>query len=92
MAKSCNQIDEHHRKPRHQGGEDTIANISYVNRKKHRGFHTCFDRRDDNNRKRPATAQEVVEDLNRYWIDPAYEVVLREREVMPANQLRLDLE
>lgn len=93
MAKSCHQIDEHHRKPLHQGGKDIASNVAYVNRKKHRGFHTCFDRHDENNCKRPATANEVVEDLNKFWIDPAYEVILVEREVkVSPNQLRLDIQ
>lgn len=61
----------HHRVPRVQGGtrRSPKGNIQKVDSKKHEAWHTLF----------PGymTAHQIVEELNKYWIDPRYKVTIR---------------
>ncbi len=64
----------HHRVPRVQGGtrRSPKGNIRRVDRKKHEAWHTLF----------PGymTAHQIVEELNKYWIDPRYRVTIEPTE------------
>ena len=58
----CN-ITKHHRKMKTHGGSDDPSNIYYAKEILHRAFHTLFGH---------MNAEEIAQELNRHWIDPAY--------------------
>lgn len=74
----------HHRKPISIGGSDEERNLSWVKDNKHRAWHLLFSN---------MTAQEIANEINTRWIDPAYrlEVVQVKQEHNP-NQLELPFE
>lgn len=65
------QFDEHHRVPRSKGGNDAPTNIVLVRVTKHRAYHTLFENK---------CPHEVAQELNKTWIDPAYELVVIKRQ------------
>lgn len=62
--------DRHHRKPRSMGGRSDRQNISSVRPNMHRAYHTLFG---------PGDPEVIARILNAIWIDPKYELVVRER-------------
>lgn len=58
--------DKHHRKPRSIGGDNSNRNISMVNQKMHRAWHTLFKNK---------TAYEIAELINEFWLDPDYKFI-----------------
>lgn len=67
-------IDKHHRLPRSRGGSNRNSNISLVRKDLHVAYHRLFGN---------ATPDEIVEILNRVWIDPAYKLVAVRRNRVP---------
>lgn len=67
-------IDKHHRLPRSRGGSNRNSNISLVRKDLHVAYHKLFGN---------ATPDEIVEILNRVWIDPAYKLVAVRRNRVP---------
>lgn len=62
-----NGQSRHHRLPRSRGGGDDPDNISVVSKKLHEKYHGLFGN---------ATAEEIVEIMNKVWLDPCYKLVL----------------
>jgi hypothetical protein len=66
--------NEHHRLPRVQGGtrKSPKGNIVKVDTKRHEAWHTLF----------PGymSVHQIVEEINKYWIDPRYEVTVQPTE------------
>ena len=67
-------IDKHHRLPRSRGGSNRNSNISLVRKDLHVAYHRLFGN---------ATPDEIVEILNKVWIDPAYKLVAVRRNRIP---------
>jgi len=67
-------IDKHHRLPRSRGGSNRNSNISLVRKDLHVAYHRLFGN---------ATPDEIVEILNKVWIDPAYKLVAVRRNRVP---------
>lgn len=63
-------MTEHHRLPESLGGKRTPENISTVEAKKHQAWHILF---------RNLPAEAIVAIINKKWIDPQWELVLRKR-------------
>lgn len=63
-------MTEHHRLPRSLGGKSVPENISIVESKKHQAWHILF---------RNLTVEAIVAIINKKWIDPQWELVLRKR-------------
>lgn len=63
--------DRHHRKARCIGGGGNARNISNVRTDLHRAYHKLFGHGDP---------EVIVRILNTIWIDPKYELVVRERD------------
>lgn len=59
-------ISRHHRQCRSNGGKTIASNISYVDPKQHKAFHTLFANK---------TPPEIAKILNEVWLDPAYRFV-----------------
>lgn len=53
----------HHRKPTSIGGDDSARNTQLVNYKQHQAWHILFANK---------TAPEIIDLINRYWIDPDF--------------------
>lgn len=62
----------HHRKPVSLGGSSHKSNISRVTLQKHQCFHLLFAN---------MTPEQIADELNRIWIDPAYRMVAVNRQV-----------
>jgi len=60
----------HHRQCRSNNGDDSVSNISIVERKKHSSWHVLFDNM-------PPT--EIAETINNIYIDSSYEFICRKR-------------
>lgn len=71
------KLTRHHRKPRCNGGTNDPENISMVRDDRHCAFHLLFSE---------GSPEKVAEMLNKYWIDPAYEMVVVPKEY--ANGIR----
>jgi len=67
-------IDKHHRLPRSRGGSNRNSNISLVRKDLHVAYHKLFGN---------DTPDEIVEILNKVWIDPAYKLVAVRRNRVP---------
>ena len=65
------QQTKHHRLPKCLGGTDDPSNISFVRDDRHRAYHLLFSE---------GSPDKVVMRLNKYWIDPAYELVVVPKE------------
>lgn len=63
--------DRHHRRCKSNGGANTPNNISIVERVKHNAFHTLFGNKD---------VIEIANTLNRTWIDPRFELIVKEKD------------
>lgn len=61
----------HHRKPKAQGGTDDPDNLIRVLKSKHEAWSCLFEG--------TKTPQEIVDEINNVWIDPAYRVALIKR-------------
>ena len=66
----------HHRKCKTNGGSGRISsgNMIEVDVLKHRAFHLLFGTK---------TTEQIAAILNKTWIDPAYELVVRKRNEIP---------
>jgi hypothetical protein len=64
-------LTRHHRKPRSLGGTRSRENISRIPAKKHTAWHILFQN---------FSAEQIAEEINRLYLDPDYELVLRRRE------------
>jgi hypothetical protein len=60
-------VSKHHRKPRSLGGNNDPQNISYVDIKKHRLWHSLFCN---------YTPEQIFDEINKIWLDPAYQIKL----------------
>lgn len=58
--------DNHHRKPRSRGGDNSPRNIVRVPRNKHEAFHLLFENH---------SPEEIATILNDFWIDTDYFMV-----------------
>mgnify|MGYP003661321801 CR=1 FL=1 len=76
------KLTKHHRKCQIHGGTDDNGNIAMVTDRKHKAWHTVFGTK---------TADKIVWELNNVWLDPAYTVILVEKEKDIPNQLKLRL-
>lgn len=65
-------MTRHHKKCRSNGGTDDWSNLSYVPQIQHRAWHTLF---------KNDKPEEIVRQINSMWLDPAYELVLKPREL-----------
>ena len=65
------KLTDHHRKPKAQGGTRAYGNISRIPHKKHVAWHLLF----------PGdwAPQQIVDEINRVFIDPNYRIVLERR-------------
>ena len=61
------RTNRHHRRPRSQKGSGAPRNISRVSVLKHIAWHDLFGN---------MTAEEIVEEINRVWLDPDFFMVL----------------
>lgn len=59
----------HHRKPISIGGSDEERNLSWVKDNKHKAWHLLFSN---------MTAYEIVNEINKYYLDPDFKMVLME--------------
>lgn len=77
------KTDLHHRLPRLQNGTDTFPenNLVVVPKKRHAHWHALFS----GNR----TLESIVQELNNVWIDPRYEIFIKEKEIPIKGQLSL---
>ena len=57
----------HHRKPSSIGGTSDQRNISILPKSKHTSWHYLFGN---------LTAERIVEEINRQYIDPDYELIV----------------
>lgn len=80
MQKKKVKVDRHHRKPQSIGGTDDPENISIVKITHHRNWHLLFENK---------SVPEIVRLLNKYWIDPDYQIYYKEKEKGDKNQLKL---
>lgn len=62
--------NQHHRRPRSKGGDDSPENVIVVNYDKHKAWHLLFG---------TLHPEMIVTLINEIWLDPAYKVVLKER-------------
>jgi len=62
--------NKHHRKCKSNGGTNSKENISMVKMTEHRAFHFLF---------RNCNAYGIAEILNKTWIDPDYEIIVRKK-------------
>ena len=69
-SKSPQGKNRHHRKPKSRGGGNSNRNISVVSIAQHQAWHTMFAN---------MQPQQIVDKINRTWIDPDYELVLTRR-------------
>ena len=69
-SKSPQGKNRHHRKPKSRGGGNNERNISVVPIIQHQAWHTMFNN---------MQAQQIVDKINRTWIDPDYKLVLVRR-------------
>ena len=58
----------HHRKPVSRGGKTIPENLSVVPVVKHRAWHTLFGN---------MNPMEIADEINKYWLDPSYEFIVR---------------
>lgn len=65
-----NHDSRHHRKCRSNGGTNDKENIVYVSQVAHRAFHTLFANKN---------AYGIAQILNKIWIDPEYELIVRKK-------------
>ena len=70
IKSKTHKLSEHHRLPTSLGGTSEIDNISYLTPTKHQSWHTLFQNWD---------AERIVEEINRLYIDPHYEVIAIKR-------------
>ena len=63
--------NNHHRKPRSLGGDNSKANISNVCRDKHAAWHLLF-------KNHPPERIALI--INNVWLDPDYEFVVVKKE------------
>ena len=74
MHKSEYTLSKHHRRPRSLGGDNSRENLVTVLDCQHRAWHKLFDNYD------PHTIARII---NTTWLDPRYELVVRERRKTP---------
>jgi hypothetical protein len=69
----------HHRKAKVNGGSGKISsgNMIEVDVLKHRAFHLLFGTKN---------TEQIAAILNKTWIDPAYELVVRKRNEIPRTE------
>ena len=60
----------HHRKPRSLGGRREPKNLVRLPHKKHQAWHLLFAN---------FTPQQIADEINRLYLDPDYEIVVRKR-------------
>lgn len=65
-----NKLTRHHRKPKSLGGTTERKNVSKIPHKKHVAWHVLFGN---------APAHRIAEEINRYYIDPDYRLVIERR-------------
>lgn len=63
-------LTKHHRTPQSKGIDNRPENISYVPRNRHEWFHALFANK---------SVEEIVEDLNQYWLPRDYHLVVERR-------------
>lgn len=63
--------DIHHRRPRSAGGKSNKKNCIRVPKNQHKAFHLLF---------RNYSPEIVAEILNKYWIDPNFQLVALQRD------------
>jgi hypothetical protein len=67
MKTSEHRLTLHHRKPISIGGaRHSKRNQSKITQNKHRAWHTLFHN---------LTAQEICEEMNKFYLDPDYKMV-----------------
>ena len=66
--------DKHHRRPRSLGGTEDKENIVSVPKHYHQAWHQLFHN---------ASPYSIAEIINRIWIDPDYELVVRRKNESP---------
>ena len=71
MKKLSRNQSRHHRRSKYEQGSNNPENISIVTKNRHRAFHLLF---------RHGNPQYIAEQLNKIWLDPAYEVVIRKKQ------------
>jgi hypothetical protein len=76
------KMTRHHRVPRSMGGTNDKRNISLVPENKHVAYHTLFGAGD---------VEVIVNYLNRVWINPDIELVIRKREHKVHNKHQLKI-
>ena len=64
--------NRHHRKPKSLGGDGSGENMINVSIVKHQAWHVLFGN---------STPEQIVRLLNNVWFDPAYQLILKRREV-----------
>ena len=65
------QYNRHHRRPRSLHGDNSPRNISIVDVESHTLWHRMFQN---------MPPREIVEEINRVWIDPDYKLILTRKE------------
>jgi hypothetical protein len=63
-------MTRHHRKPKSLGGATNKRNISLLPNKLHTAWHVLF---------RNMPAHQIVDEINRRYLDPDYRLVLERR-------------
>jgi hypothetical protein len=61
------KLTRHHRLPKSRNGANDPPNVVKVPQSKHEAWHILFSN---------MTAQEVLEQMNDWWIDPRYKLCL----------------
>jgi len=66
------KFDNHHRLPRSRGGTDFYPkdNLIRVNKYRHANWHRLWA---------DMSLEEIVEEMNRLWIDPRYELKIERK-------------
>ena len=65
----CDRYTTHHRKPRSIGGTSDPRNLVRISEKKHAAWHLLF---------RNLEPDEIAYQINRFYLDPDFEFVVRE--------------
>ncbi len=68
-------MSRHHRKPKSRGGSWDESNISIITKEKHRAWHLIFGIMT------PHNICHVVKQITDTYLDPAYEIIVRKKEV-----------
>lgn len=69
--KGKRRFSRHHRRCRSHGGSSEPDNISIVDQYRHNFWHAMF---------RNMTPEQIFDEINEVWIDPAYQIILKRRQ------------